>query len=100
MGYNKEYNNIEQLFTKLNLGKVTEIEEIDDNLYDSFVVRTNSKEYQVLCYSKRTINNKLGLLEKVEQIKAMEFLRNNGVPVILPMKFGNDYFLSLKKIII
>lgn len=97
MGYNKEYNNIEQLFTKLNLGKVTEIEEIDDNLYDSFVVRTNSKEYQVLCYSKRTINNKLGLLEKVEQIKAMEFLRNNGVPVILPMKFGNDYFLSLKK---
>ena len=94
---NKEINSIEQLFNKLNLGKITETEEIEDNLHDSYLVKTNSKEYQVLCYSKRTLNNKISMLEKEEQIKAMEFLRKNGVPVTLPIKFNDSYFVPVKK---
>ncbi len=93
----KEYSNVEQLFEELNLGKITEVEEIEDNLHDSYLVKTNSKEYQVLCYSKRTLNNRISMIEKEEQIKAMEFLRKNGVPVALPIKFEDDYFMSFKK---
>jgi hypothetical protein len=93
----KEYSTIEQLFEELNLGKVTEVEEVEDNLHDSYIIKANDKEYQVLCYSKRTLNNRLSMIEKEEQIKAMEYLRKNGVPVTLPLKFEDDYFISFKK---
>lgn len=83
-----------ELFEILKLGKIKEIKRVESSQNKVFEVITDKGNYIVKRYSKDAINEKKDLDRRIKQIEISEKFRKNGINVILPLKFGNNYFVK------
>ena len=83
-----------ELFEILKLGKIKEIKRVESSQNKVFEVITDNGNYIVKRYSKDAINEKKDLDRRIKQIEISERFSKNGINVILPLKFGNNYFVK------
>lgn len=82
------------LFEVLNLGRLKEIVKVNSSQNRVFEVITDSGKFILKQYSKDAINEKKDLNRRIKQIEISERFSKNGINVILPLKFGNNYFVK------
>lgn len=82
------------LFEVLNLGRLKEIVKVNSSQNKVFEVITDSGKFILKQYSKDAINEKKDLNKRIKQIEISEQFSDHGINVILPLKFGKNYFVK------
>lgn len=82
------------LFEVLNLGRVKEIIKVNSSQNKVFEVITDSGKFILKQYSKDAIKGKKDLNKRIIQIEISEQFNKKGINVILPLRFGNNYFVK------
>ncbi len=82
-----------ELFKKLNLGIITNIEPVDSSQNSVVKITTLDNAYLVKQYSKDAIKNENDLLTRTKQIDISKVLNSSGIPTILPIEFNNENFI-------
>lgn len=82
------------LFEVLNLGRVKEIIKVNSSQNKVFEVITDSGKFILKQYSKDAIKGKKDLNKRIIQIEISEQFNKKGINVILPLKFGKNYFVK------
>ena len=94
-GIGKDFSLIDKLFSKLNLEKVTKIEEQQGTIYPVYFVTTSEKKYIVVRYPKEDVT-KADISEQLKQLDALIYINDNGVHCTLPIEFSDNYFICYK----
>ena len=82
------------LFEVLNLGRLKEIIKVNSSQNKVFEVITDSGKFILKQYSKDAIKGKKDLNKRIKQIEISEQFNKEGINVILPLRFGNNYFVK------
>lgn len=82
------------LFEVLNLGRLKEIVKVNSSQNKVFEVITDSGKFILKQYSKDAIKGKKDLNKRIKQIEISEQFSVHGINVILPLRFGNNYFVK------
>ena len=82
------------LFEVLNLGRLKEIIKVNSSQNKVFEVITDSGKFILKQYSKDAIKGKKDLNKRIIQIEISEQFNKKGINVILPLRFGNNYFVK------
>lgn len=82
------------LFEVLNLGRLKEIVKVNSSQNKVFEVITDSGKFILKQYSKDAIKGKKDLNKRIKQIEISEQFNKKGINVILPLRFGNNYFVK------
>lgn len=82
------------LFEVLNLGRLKEIVKVNSSQNKVFEVITDSGKFILKQYSKDAIKGKKDLNKRIKQIEISEQFSDHGINVILPLRFGNNYFVK------
>lgn len=82
------------LFEVLNLGRLKEIVKVNSSQNKVFEVITDSGKFILKQYSKDAIKGKKDLNKRIIQIEISEQFNKKGINVILPLRFGNNYFVK------
>lgn len=85
---------MKDLFKKLNLEEILNIEELDSSQNSVYKITTKDNNYLVKEYSNNAISNKEDLITRTKQISISEYLNNSGIKTILPIKFNNETFIN------
>lgn len=82
-----------ELFKKLKLPVVTNIEKVNSSQNSVFKVTTIDNIYLVKEYSLDAIKTEKDLELRTKQINISKILNNSGIPTIIPIEFDNKYFI-------
>ena len=88
---------ISKIFDVLELGTIINLSPIESSQNIVYKVDTSNKSYILKEYAKDSIRNESDLKKRKRQISVSEKFKENGVPVILPLKFNSKYFITYKK---
>jgi hypothetical protein len=88
---------MEQLFKKINLSNIINIESVDSSQNSVFKITTEDNTYLVKEYSNDAIKTEDDLNKRIKQINLSKILNNSGIPTIIPIAIFNN---SLKIIYI
>lgn len=93
----KEFNNINKIVQKYDLGEIQEINLLNSSQNQVYKVITTKNIYVIKEFSKDAISNYYYLRKRKEQIRISEILSDNGIKTSLLIAFNNKYFILSKK---
>ena len=85
---------MEQLFKKINLSNIINIENVDSSQNSVFKITTEDNTYLVKEYSNDAIKTEDDLNKRIKQINLSKILNNSGIPTIIPIEFDNNHFIQ------